>query len=167
MSRKAILFIILIAATISLAAIFYKVYLTRQQEYAYQDMPDLMLRDISGNLINLRAPANTKFQYRLLNYFEPDCEHCQNSTRMILKNQEEFSNTEIFMISRTDIQALRKFNAEFGIKQMPNISIFRDSADLFAKYFNYPTVPSFFIYKDNRQVKKVIGETKVSNLISQ
>lgn len=102
----------------------------------------------------------------ILNHFSPNCEHCQYMTGEFLKDSQKIKDIQILMITSADSLSAAKFNSDYKLSLLPNIIILRDTNYQFQKTFGTGVVPSFFIYEQNKLVKKVIGETIIDNLIN-
>ena len=102
----------------------------------------------------------------ILNHFSPNCEHCQYMTGQFLEDSQKIKNVQILMITSADSLSAAKFNSDYKLSLLPNIIILRDTNYQFQKTFGTGVVPSFFIYEQNKLVKKVIGETIIDNLIN-
>jgi thioredoxin-related protein len=57
-------------------------------------------------------------------YFDPECGHCQDYTKDIVKNITKFSNVQIVMIcAAPGIPPLKKFVTDFGLEKYKNIKV--------------------------------------------
>lgn len=102
----------------------------------------------------------------ILNYFSPNCEHCQYMASEFINDSLKLQGVQILMISSDDSETVLKFATKYKLSLNPNIIILRDTDYQFQKLFGTLVVPSFFIYEQDKLVKKVIGETKIENLIN-
>jgi thiol-disulfide isomerase/thioredoxin len=102
----------------------------------------------------------------IINFFSPSCEHCQYMAKQYLKNKELFKGVTILMITISDSSELAKFNKDYQLKFVNNIILLRDTKFQFFNIFETTTVPSFFVYKNKILVHKIIGETKIENLLN-
>jgi thiol-disulfide isomerase/thioredoxin len=102
----------------------------------------------------------------ILNHFNPNCEHCQYMAGEFIKDSQKLKDVQILMITSADSASVAKFNSDYKLSLLPNIIILRDTNYQFQKTFGTGVVPSFFIYEQNKLVKKVIGETIIDNLIN-
>lgn len=101
----------------------------------------------------------------IINYFSTDCDPCQYMATLYYKNSEILKNTEILMVSADDSLNVAEFVKTYKINSLKNISVVLDTKKEFLQKFGTSVTPSFFIYKDARFLKKIIGETKIENLI--
>lgn len=103
----------------------------------------------------------------ILNFFSPACEHCQYMATQYLKLKEQLKSITILMVTEADSSATAKFYNNYQLSQMPNIIVMRDTKFQFPAIFGTGVVPSFFVYKKQKLIKKIIGETKIENLLSE
>lgn len=102
----------------------------------------------------------------ILNHFNPNCEHCQYMAGEFIKDSQKLKDVQILMITSADSTSVAKFNSDYKLSLLSNIIILRDTNYQFHKKFGTGVVPSFFIYEQNKLIKKVIGETIIDNLIN-
>jgi thiol-disulfide isomerase/thioredoxin len=116
------------------------------------------------NFNNNNIPNNN--DKLIFNFFSPTCEHCQYMATQYLYHKEQLKGITILMITIADSAATAKFYIDYRLNKMPNAIVLRDTKFQFFKTFGTETVPSFFIYNHFKLVKKIIGETKIENLIN-
>lgn len=105
------------------------------------------------------------YQYTLINYFSPDCEHCQYMAGQLTLHSAAFSNTHVFMITPATFENASRFAENYGLSKLNFVSVGTDPGFQFPALFGASMMPSFFLYgPDNRLLKKYIGETKIENL---
>lgn len=103
----------------------------------------------------------------IINYFSPDCEHCQYMARSFCKNADRLGDVLLVMVTIADRGSLARFRQDYHLDSIPHILFLRDSRLEFEKIFGMAVVPSFYCYKGGRLQKKIIGETKFENLLNQ
>ena len=101
----------------------------------------------------------------IINFFNPECEHCQYMAKTYVRNTDKFRDITLLMITIADSASLAKFKADYHLDSISNLVLLRDPTFQFEKIFGSSVVPSFFVYKDRKLVKKIIGETKIENLL--
>ena len=101
----------------------------------------------------------------IINYFSPDCDHCQFMARTFYINRDKLKNTNILMISAQDRETTESFIKEYALDSITNVKVLLNDKNEFFTLFGTSIIPSFFIYKDSRLIKKVTGETKIDNLL--
>lgn len=101
----------------------------------------------------------------VFNYFSPDCDHCQYMATQYFKNREKLKDILILMITIADSNSIAAFNKNYQLNSLANIILLRDESYDFYKIFGTTNVPSFFIYRNQKLVKKFNGETRIENLL--
>jgi thiol-disulfide isomerase/thioredoxin len=102
----------------------------------------------------------------IFNYFNPDCEHCQSMANSYLQNADKLKAVKIIMLTLADSTVTAKFASLYKLNTIPSIIVLRDTKFQFEKAYGHMIVPSFFVYKENKLVKKIIGEAKIEYLLS-
>jgi thiol-disulfide isomerase/thioredoxin len=102
----------------------------------------------------------------IINFFSPSCEHCQYMATQFLKNREQLKDIIILMVTTEDSNNVTKFNKDYLLNTLPNIVLLRDDSFRFYEIFGTAAIPSFFVYEKQILVKKIIGETKIENILN-
>lgn len=103
----------------------------------------------------------------IIQLFSPDCEHCQYMAQSFAKNKERLKRMEILMVTPFgDSSSVIKFSHDYGLDSLSNIRLLLDTHADFFKIFGTSLVPSFYVYKNNKLIKSIKGETKIENLIN-
>jgi thiol-disulfide isomerase/thioredoxin len=102
----------------------------------------------------------------IIEYFSPDCEHCQYTAQQYVAQKEKLKNCKILMVTFSDSLSVANFYRDYKLNTVPNLIVLSDPNIQFPKYFGAGVIPSFYVYKDNRLVNKFLGETRISNLLS-
>jgi peroxiredoxin len=102
----------------------------------------------------------------IINYFDPDCDHCQYMTKQIIANINKIPTCQILMISNADSLDLKKFILNYKLVEIKNIVVLRDPRSDFYRIWGSAVTPSFFIYAKSTTVKTFLGETKIENIIA-
>jgi len=71
------------------------------------------------------------------------------------------------MVTISDSSEVVKFKNDYHLDSLPNLVLLKDSKFRFEKLFGTAMVPSFFIYKNKKLMKEIIGETKIENLLTE
>lgn len=118
--------------------------------------------------LNKQAYSNTSVKSGkvIINFFSPQCEHCQYMTEAYMQHARQLDSVQILMITAADSSAVARFAAAYKINTMPNITLLLDRELQFPVVFGSASVPSFFVYYNNRLVKKIAGETRIENLLN-
>ena len=168
MKKKVILFGLLLFI-FSFIYLSYKIYFKLKQnnliELNIDTLPTFSFTSITSESFNNKDLINKKGTI-IFNFFSPTCEHCQYMAKMYKQHENQLKNITILMVTIADSSAVANFNNMYQIYELKNIILLRDTDFLFYKLFGTSNVPSFFIYKNNRLIKKVIGETRIENLLN-
>ena len=167
MKNKIKIFLLLVFGVITISCLLIAQIINNknQTESNINTLPNFSYLTLQNTpFLNLKI--DPKKPRIIINHFSPNCEHCLNMTVDFIKNSKKFMNIQILMITSADSLATAKFNNDFKISLLPNFVILRDTNFQFQRTFGTGIVPSFFIYEHNKLIKKVIGETKIDNLIN-
>jgi thiol-disulfide isomerase/thioredoxin len=167
MNKKTKIFIsvILIVILVSCLLLLKKINEKNRAESIIAEIPEFSFLTIKNHSFSDKNIENRKLRL-ILNHFNPNCEHCQYMADEFLKDSQKLKDVQILMITSADSASAAKFISDYKLSLLPNIIILRDTNYQFQKTFGTGVVPSFFIYEQNKLVKKVIGETIIDNLIN-
>ncbi|HXR83963.1 MAG TPA: hypothetical protein VN722_06620 [Hanamia sp.] len=101
-----------------------------------------------------KAPDSTVFtkedlkkkEATLIMIFSPECGHCQNETRELLKNIDHFKNVQILMVTWLPYSEMMAFYHEFKIGEHPQITMGWDRKDFFLPYYHVQMYPQMVVY---------------------
>lgn len=154
-----------LSAICLLIALIYKTYQSKQDaEDRIQILQHCCFESLEGKQICIDefAPSIPT----VIIYFHPECEHCQYEAKEIGIHTSEFVNTNLIMITPDhSIQRIKDFAAKNHLWEIDNFILLLDKRIAFKHYFGTATIPSVFIYKDNKLIKKYIGETKIEAIL--
>jgi peroxiredoxin len=153
---------IVISLTIVVMAI-KKLHHIKKIEEGIVNLPSFNFKNMENRLIY--SDSIIKKNYIIVNYFKTSCDHCKMITKEYITNRSKLNNTQIIMVSADDIKDINQFYIENNLYSLPMITLLWDSEDTFQNVFGSSIAPSFFIYRDKKMVKKVVGETKFQNLM--
>ncbi len=163
--RKSLIIAFVVAVVLALpAAVLITIAKKREKLEKVSALPHSVFLTCSGKPFVLTDPRSGKYSRQILNFFSPDCEHCQYMTRSYLRCRDKLSTTQILMITIADSASVAKFKCDYHLDSMPNIILLRDTAFECTRTFGITVIPSFFIYEDQKLAKKIVGETKIENL---
>lgn len=101
----------------------------------------------------------------IINYFNPECEHCQYMAQTYREHAAELKDLQILMVTIADSAKTARFTQTYKLDSIPAITIMLDKKRTFAGTFGTTMLPSFFIYKNEQLLNKYFGETKIENLL--
>ena len=99
--------------------------------------------------------------------FSPWCSHCQALTADIKKHINDLKGTPIYYITPDSFQNMKTFYKHFKLAQYPNITMGRDSSNLFFRFFHSNTTPLIAIYDGKKRLKKVFKGQPTVALLAQ
>ena len=170
MMMKKILPIALFLGVLGLAVWFFvKAYRGIEQkkrvETNIQQLPNVRLLGLDSTAFVLAGQAQ-KQQPTIIFYFDPNCEHCQNEARELVKQATQFTNVDLLWLSTERLWVLRQFEAKYQLqKRVSTLKITQISPNDADKRFGFRIVPTILIYDNQHKlVKKFVGETKIEAL---
>lgn len=120
-----------------------------------------------------KAPDSTAFtredlkkrEATVLMIFSPECGHCQNETRELIKNIEHFKNTQILMVTWLPYSEMMAFYHEFKIAEHPQITMGWDKKDFFLPYYHVQMYPQLVVYdKKGKYVNSFNGAINLEDV---
>ncbi len=162
---KIFISVVLIVILVSCLLLLNKINEKNRAESIIAETPEFSFLTFDNHSFSNKNIENRKSRL-IFNHFSPNCEHCQYMAVEFLKDSLKIKAIQILMITSADSNSAAKFNSDYKLSLLPNIIILRDTNYQFQKTFGTGVVPSFFIYEQNKLVKKVIGETIIDNLIN-
>lgn len=96
----------------------------------------------------------------VLIYFSPDCEHCQDFTKDLLKNYNVVANKQVVMVTFQSMDMLKPFVAQHRLSTYPNIKVGTEGYSyVVQRYYQIKSFPYIAIYdKAGKLVKTYEGE---------
>lgn len=144
--------------------IHHKIQANNVTQKTISNLPDFTFTTLNNHPFHSTIFQNTNDTI-LVNFFSPTCEHCQYMASSFIKNKEQLQNVKIVMVTIADSISVAGFKKDYHLNILPNVLLLRDTQYQFEKIFGTSVVPSFFLYVNGKLVKKIIGETKIENLL--
>ena len=96
----------------------------------------------------------------VLMYFSPDCDHCQEFTKALLKNYTVNSNKQLVMITFQPMEMVKQFATTYNLASYPNIKIGTEGTSyLVQKYYQIRSFPYIAMYdKNGKHLRTFEGE---------
>jgi thiol-disulfide isomerase/thioredoxin len=163
MKLKHLLFLLITAVVLSLLAFLgYKTY--RIQKIRKAALASI--QQLPGLPFYFPRPYDGSGKTLIINYFSPDCEHCQYMAGQIRLQRERFRHTELLMITPAGLEETQAFMKSYGLDTLAFIRLGIDTGLHFFKVFGSAVPPSYYLYDDHRRlIRSIAGETKIENLI--
>jgi thiol-disulfide isomerase/thioredoxin len=98
--------------------------------------------------------------------FSPDCEHCQQQTKLLKEHMKEFGDLQIVMTTYYPLDKMRRFYQEYKIGSYPNIFMGRDVPYFFGPFYKAKSIPFLAIYnKQHKLVRVYDGGAKTDKIL--
>lgn len=111
---------------------------------------DLLLTDSVTHLNTADIPTGTQL---VVVGFSPACTHCQAEVRDITSHIGEFPDVRFLFVTPFPFDQMKLFYRYFKLAKYPSITMGRDDADAFLKYFKAPGVPYTAIFDAKKRLK--------------
>jgi len=126
-------------------------------------LPTFCMDQYTGGIF---CSSEIKHHKVLINYFNPDCEHCQYMATSFVALHREMNDISIIMITDAGIGPVDFFVNKYHLKDIAHLNVLIDKNYQFQKLFGSNVVPSFFLYYDGYLIDNICGEIKISYLIN-
>lgn len=133
---------------------------------ATQYLPSIELRKIDGSSIVTDSFKKSK-NLLVLNYFNPDCEHCQSMVQEMSREQQLIKNVNWLMITSATVEKTKRFADSMQLSKLQNVTVLNDTAAVFTSAFGTVTVPSFYVYKNGELLRRHNGECSIAYLLKE
>lgn len=126
------------------------------------------IQRLTGELpSNVKQASVTPRAFTLVNYFSPDCDHCQYLAEQITAHKDLFSDIQLYMITSASPSAAKQFASDYGLKDVPFVTIGTDSTNRFYEEFKPSIVPAFYLYdKNHTLITSVKGAVNIDSLVA-
>lgn len=163
--KLIILFLIIFTMVFLLIGIFEKINIEADSSKKIEMLPHFSFKESASKQftdVDLKGAGKTI----IISYFSPECDHCQYMTTSFLRNATRLKNISVLMITVADSESISKFKRDFHLDSMQNVVILQDAQFQFKEIFGTSAIPCFFVYKNKRLRRKIIGATKIENLLN-
>ena len=137
------------------------------QEIA-KTIPDFTFYTLRGDSFSNKDLTNGKILFFV--FFDSDCDHCQHAVAAINKNQKEFKNVAVYLISLDDQQKINRFMNSYGPALIAgkNVTILQDVKNDFLPKFKPRKYPSMFLFaKDGKLIVYEDNPENVFRIVKQ
>jgi thiol-disulfide isomerase/thioredoxin len=124
--------------------------------------PYLQTREVPSFKILMMDSATWFYKYQLpknkpvvVVYFNPDCDHCQTETKLIMENMERFRNVQFVFVSAAPFAEIKKFYQEYGMAAHANIKMGFDPKYFIPSFYRVRYTPFVAVYNKEWKLNKV------------
>jgi len=97
--------------------------------------------------------------------FNPECEHCQQQFKMLVKLPRVKKDVQLVLASTETWEKINRFNTTYEIGKYPFVTLCKDTKFTFGGFFQPKTVPVIAIYNKKGQFEFIKqGEIKKKEL---
>jgi hypothetical protein len=161
---KIVLFGVVLIGVISLISvgIFYKAKYKSRVKENISSLDSIQYVSLDSSLHEIIPSDN----YKVIFFFDSDCDHCQAEALVISENISRFANADVYFFSKEELHAISKFANEFGLAKIPDIKIGQVDFNHVILKMGVITYPMCFIYsREGKLLKKYVGEVSPEAVI--
>jgi peroxiredoxin len=129
-----------------------------------QYLPTIHLRKTDGGIL-LTDSFHYKKELLVLNYFNPDCDHCLSMVQEMFRQKSVLQNVHWLMITTNTTEKTKRFVDSMNLSQLPMVTVLNDTSFQFMKAFGSVSVPSFYVYKNGELLRRHSGECSIAYLL--
>jgi hypothetical protein len=102
-------------------------------------------------------------------YFLPDCNECENFTKVLLDNIKALQGIQIIMITNTSLKEVSQFEQHFNLKRYSNIKVGSEGKTfVFQRQFNIETFPFVALFNNRGSLMATYSfQTSPENLVNK
>lgn len=102
-------------------------------------------------------------------YFDPDCDHCEKTTKELLAKMNEFKKASIAMVTYLPVDKVLEFEKKYALKKYANIYVGTEGSTSFLRnYYRLTSMPYLTLYtKDGDFVKEYRTYGPLTDLSNQ
>jgi thioredoxin-related protein len=108
-----------------------------------------------------------KKQPTVLIYFSPDCDHCKDFTKSMLKNYKGVADKQIVMATYYSIESIKKFITQFDLNKYSNIKVGTEGSSFIVRnYYNVENFPFVALYdKNGKEIKLIPANATIKDIL--
>ncbi|WP_407524327.1 redoxin domain-containing protein [Lacibacter sp. MH-610] len=166
--RKVVVIFMQIIFLLASVYLVYKILRAAQSKEklntSKQYLPSIELRKIDGSIFQTDSFKKTK-KLLVINYFNPDCDHCQNMVHDMFRERAILKDVNWLMITSNTREKTKRFADSMNLSKLPGVTVLNDTALQFIKAFGTVSVPSFYVYNNGTLLRKHSGECSIAYLL--
>jgi hypothetical protein len=125
---------------------------------------NLLLKDSVTNLNTSAIPVGKP---AVLVYIGTHCPYSRAEIQDIVDNMTELKDLHLYIFTADNFQAMKSFSAHYQLDKYPNVTIGRDTGNVFGKYISAMGVPYTAIYTKDKKLLKLFPGTIKASLIKE
>lgn len=108
-----------------------------------------------------------KKQPTVLIYFSPDCDHCKDFTKSMLKNYKGIGDKQIVMVTYYSSENIKKFITQFDLNKYSNIKVGTEGSSFIVRnYYNVEHFPFVALYdKNGKEIKVIPSNATIKDIL--
>ena len=135
--------------------------------FGLQNLPPFTMISLDSSRI-LKSETIPKGKSIVLILFDPTCEHCQQLTEAIVKNNEKLQNVRFYLVSDADPGDIDTFINSRHLDKFSNIYVGRDYEFSFDRAFTPSSVPYVAIYNSDKRLSRIFnGDINIESIVNQ
>jgi cytochrome oxidase Cu insertion factor (SCO1/SenC/PrrC family) len=101
-------------------------------------------------------------------FFSPDCDHCEEQTKNLIKNIDSLKSVRFYFVSIDPFDRIKAYDNHYKLGNYPNIVLGRDYKNFFSKYFEINTSPVTVLFDKHKKLDIIFkGEVTASMIIKE
>lgn len=156
-----------------LVALAYSSFAQSQKDSTASELPYLKYKSLPAfqiRMLDSHTIFNTfnipKGKPTVLIMFSPDCDHCDQLSKMITDSIAAFDKINLYLLSPMPLYQIKQFALKNGLIKYKQIKVGQDFSYFMASFFKTDTVPFIVVYDKEKQYETTIKRLrKISELI--
>ncbi|MEO7530947.1 MAG: hypothetical protein ABIS69_06035 [Sediminibacterium sp.] len=105
----------------------------------------------------------TKYDYTVIMYFDPECQHCQHEAADLSKNMDSLKNAFFVFAAYKGLTDIKGFASYYGLDKLANVRVGRDPQYFIPSFYRVTRNPFIVVYNRNGLLEKVY-DPEVTNV---
>ncbi len=114
---------------------------------------NLLLSDSSTYINTKNIPVGEPV---VLFFFGSHCPYSRAQMQEIISNMSSLKNVRFYAFTTESITALKEFDQQYHLTQIPNMTVGQDYTFSFANYYKVPGVPCLALFGFDKKLKQVL-----------
>jgi len=162
----------ILLCSLLLVALAYNSFAQSQKDSTASELPYLKYKSLPAfqiRMLDSHTIFNTfnipKGKPTVLIMFSPDCDHCEQLSKMITDSIAAFDKVNLYLLSPMPLSQIKQFALKNGLIKYKQIKVGQDFSYFMASFFKTDTVPFIVVYdKEKQYVTTIKRLRKISEL---